>query len=40
MYWVDFDPARGGETTKRRPAVIVRNYPAVRAHNRLQVIPR
>lgn len=39
VYWVDFEPARGGEIRKRRPAVIVSNAAAVRAQNRLQVIP-
>jgi mRNA interferase MazF len=37
--WVDFDPARGGEITKRRPAIIVSNDAAVRAQNRVQIIP-
>ena len=39
VYWVDFDPARGGEITKRRPAVIVSNDSAIRAQNRVQVVP-
>jgi len=39
VFWVDFDPARGGEISKRRPAVIVSNDVAVRAQNRVQVIP-
>jgi len=37
--WVDFEPARGGEITKRRPAVIVSNDSAIRAQNRVQVVP-
>lgn len=39
VYWVDFDPTRGGEIQKRRPAVIVSNNAAVRAQNRVQVVP-
>lgn len=39
VYWVDFDPARGGEIQKRRPAVIVSNEAAIRAQNRVQVVP-
>ena len=39
VYWVDFDPARGGEIQKRRPAIIVSNNAATRVQNRVQVIP-
>ena len=39
VYWVDFEPARGGEVRKRRPAVIVSNNVAVRVQNRVQVVP-
>ena len=39
VYWVDFDPARGGEIQKRRPAVIVTNAAAARVQNRVQVVP-
>ena len=39
VFWVDFEPARGGEIRNRRPAVIVSNEMAVRVQNRVQVIP-
>ena len=39
VYWVDFDPAPGGEIQKRRPAVIVSNNAAIKVQNRLQVVP-
>ena len=39
VYWVDFEPARGGEIRKRRPAVIVSNASAVHVQNRVQVVP-
>jgi mRNA interferase MazF len=39
VWWVDFDPAVGGEIKKRRPAVIVSNGSANRFLNRVQVVP-
>lgn len=39
VWWVDFDPAVGGEIRKKRPAVIVSNDSANRFLNRVQVVP-
>ncbi len=39
VYWVDFEPARGGEIRKRCPAVVVSNEDANRVLNRVQVVP-
>jgi mRNA interferase MazF len=39
VYWTDFEPSRGGETRKRRPAIIVSNDIANAALNRVQVVP-
>ena len=39
VWWVDFDPAVGGEIRKTRPAIIISNDSANTYMNRIQVIP-
>ena len=39
IFWVNFEPARGGEVKKRRPAVVVSNDYANAHANRVQVVP-
>ena len=39
VWWVEFDPAVGGEIRKTRPAVIVSNNSANRHLNRIVVVP-
>jgi mRNA interferase MazF len=39
VWWVNFDPAVGGEIQKQRPALILSNDASNRYLNRLQVIP-
>lgn len=39
VWWINFDPSKGSEIRKKRPAVIVSNDSANRALSRVQAVP-